>query len=86
MIKQTLSKLGNKLFNGTFSNQVTQPSKMNSCTDHGHLYRDVHAQMDGPHRYRSNFYASWTLWHYRLWSFQGRDTKLERFLAKNQLL
>ena len=21
----------------------------------------------------------------RLWSFQGRDTKLERFLAKNQL-
>ena len=25
------------------------------------------------------------LWHYRLWSFQGRDTKLERFLAKNQL-
>ena len=26
----------------------------------------------------------WCLWHYRLWSFQGRDTKLERFLAKNQ--
>jgi len=26
-----------------------------------------------------------TLWHFRLWSFQGRDTKLERFLAKNQL-
>ena len=26
-----------------------------------------------------------TLWHYRLWSFQGRDTKLERFLHKNQL-
>jgi hypothetical protein len=25
------------------------------------------------------------LWQYRLWSFQGRDTKLERFLAKNQL-
>jgi hypothetical protein len=25
------------------------------------------------------------LWHYRLWSFQGRYTKLERFLAKNQL-
>ena len=25
------------------------------------------------------------LWHYRLWSFQGRDTKLERFLHKNQL-
>ena len=24
------------------------------------------------------------LWHFRLWSFQGRDTKLERFLAKNQ--
>ena len=22
------------------------------------------------------------LWQYRLWSFQGRDTKLERFLAK----
>ena len=25
------------------------------------------------------------LWHFRLWSFQGRDTKLERLLAKNQL-
>ena len=25
------------------------------------------------------------LWQYRLWNFQGRDTKLERFLAKNQL-
>ena len=25
------------------------------------------------------------LWHFRLWSFQGRDTKLERFLARNQL-
>ena len=25
------------------------------------------------------------LWQYRLWSFQGRNTKLERFLAKNQL-
>ena len=25
------------------------------------------------------------LWHSRLWSFQRRDTKLERFLAKNQL-
>ena len=24
-------------------------------------------------------------WHYRLWSFQGKDTKLERFLHKNQL-
>jgi hypothetical protein len=24
------------------------------------------------------------LWHYRLWSFQGRGTKLERFLHKNQ--
>ena len=26
-----------------------------------------------------------TVWHSRLWSFQGRDTKLKRFLAKNQL-
>ena len=25
------------------------------------------------------------IWQYRLWSFQGRDTKLERFLATNQL-
>ena len=25
------------------------------------------------------------LWQHGLWSFQGRDTKLERFLAKNQL-
>ena len=25
-----------------------------------------------------------SLWHYRLWSFQGRDTKLERFFHKNQ--
>ena len=26
------------------------------------------------------------LWQYGLWSFQGRDTKLENVLAKNQLL
>ena len=25
------------------------------------------------------------LWQYRFWSFQRRNTKLERFLAKNQL-
>ena len=25
------------------------------------------------------------LWQYRLWRFQGRDTKLQRFLAKTQL-
>ena len=25
------------------------------------------------------------VWHSRLWTFQGRDTKLERFLAKIQL-
>ena len=25
------------------------------------------------------------VWQYRLWSFHGSDTKLERFLAKNQL-
>ena len=25
------------------------------------------------------------IWQYRLWSFQGRNTKLVRFLAKNQL-
>ena len=25
-----------------------------------------------------------TLWHYRVWSFKSRDTKLERFLPKNQ--
>ena len=25
------------------------------------------------------------LWQYRLWSFQERDTKLERVLAKNQM-
>ena len=25
------------------------------------------------------------LWQYWLWSFQGRDTKLEMFFAKNQL-
>ena len=24
-----------------------------------------------------------TLWQYRLWSFQGRDTELKRFLARN---
>ena len=26
----------------------------------------------------------YTLWHYRLWSFKTRDTKLERLLHKNQ--
>ena len=28
---------------------------------------------------------NYLLWQYRLWSFQGRDTKLESLLAKNQL-
>ena len=27
----------------------------------------------------------WIIWQYRLWGFQWRDTKSERFLAKNQL-
>jgi hypothetical protein len=26
----------------------------------------------------------YTLWQYRLWTFKTRDTKLERFLHKNQ--
>ena len=26
----------------------------------------------------------WSVWQYRLCSFQGWDTKLERFLSKNQ--
>ena len=34
---------------------------------------------------KRKFAFKYTLWHSRLWSFQGRDTKLERFLAKNQL-
>ena len=29
--------------------------------------------------------GQYILWHSQLWSFQGMDTKLERFLAKNQL-
>ena len=28
--------------------------------------------------------ACWDLWQYGLWSFQTEDTKLERFLPKNQ--
>jgi hypothetical protein len=28
---------------------------------------------------------AYKVWQYRLWSFQRRDTKLERCLAKNQL-
>ena len=31
-----------------------------------------------------NMYLHCTIWHYRLWSFKTRDTKLERFLHKNQ--
>ena len=38
------------------------------------------APMGGP-----SFNNSVVIWHSRLWSFQRRDTKLERFLAKNQL-
>ena len=32
-----------------------------------------------------NMQVGCLLWQYRLWGFQGRDTKLERFLAKKQL-
>ena len=38
--------------------------------------------------YRLDFsmeFLNSVLWQYRLWSFQMRGTKLERFLAKNQL-
>jgi uncharacterized membrane protein (DUF2068 family) len=28
----------------------------------------------------------YALWQYRLWSFRFGDTKIERFLPKNQLL
>ena len=31
-----------------------------------------------------NLCVNLVLWHYRLWSFKTRDTKLERFLHKNQ--
>ena len=31
------------------------------------------------------YFCHLILWQYRFWSFQERDTKLERFLAKNQL-
>ena len=34
---------------------------------------------------RSLHWALGSLWQYRLWSFQGKDTKLESFLPKNQL-
>ena len=34
---------------------------------------------------KDNSTKDFPVWHFRLWSFQGRDTKLERFLAKNQL-
>ena len=39
-------------------------------------------------KYGAKIYAfefAYKVWQYRLWSFQERDTKLERFLAKNQL-
>ena len=30
-------------------------------------------------------FMDWGIWQYGLWSFQTGDTKLERFLPKNQL-
>ena len=42
----------------------------------------------GHHLFRTHILRPlvvYAVWHFRLWSFQGRDTKLERFLAKNQL-
>ena len=38
-------------------------------------------------KYGAKIYAfefAYKVWQYRLWSFQERDTKLERFLAENQ--
>ena len=35
--------------------------------------------------FAGSWIRDWKIWYYRLWSFQGRDTKLERFLHKNQL-
>ena len=31
-----------------------------------------------------SFFVMCGIWQYRLWSFQGRDTKLERLLVKDQ--
>ena len=34
--------------------------------------------------YVIHFPIVYIVWQYRLWSFQGRDTELEKFVAKNQ--
>ena len=38
--------------------------------------------LDGDRNY--TFEEFYQVWHYWLWSFKSRDTKLERFLSKNQ--
>ena len=45
----------------------------------------VLAIMMKPKPIKNELMKTWKVWQYRLWSFQGWDTKLERFLAKNQL-
>ena len=45
----------------------------------------VLAMMMKPKPVKNKLMKTWKVWQYWLWSFQGWDTKLERFLAENQL-
>ena len=53
-----------------------------------HGFKDKKPKVESPTYLLTNqiiVHPPFTIWHYRLWNFQGRDTKLERFLAINQL-
>ena len=46
------------------------------------MFADSGAETQNVKKFR--YVLGCSVWHYQLWSFKTRDTKLERFLHKNQ--
>ena len=77
------AKIGSKLLTGSWRQKIDSGPGMNEPTN---LLLQIQVGFPCSEKL---FYPLWgfescTLWQYRLWSFQGRDTKLESFWAKNQ--
>ena len=75
------AKIGSKLLTGSWRQKIDSGPGMNEPTN---LLLQIQVGFPCSEKL---FYPLWgfescTLWQYRLWSFQGRDTKLERFLSK----
>ena len=67
-----------------FFSHVVRQFLQNSSWPQSRGYASSHSFLEHIQHSRLSLLTS-LLWHFRLWSFLDRDTRLERFLAKNQL-